>query len=318
MASQIPSIDLLGHDSDVFVDVVDLALSPPLSLTSSTGNLTSNSTNTRRTAWIYNHMPDPDSEKRYYDNSQREIWICQYCRKTYQISGGTRLPAKHLQKEHDIPDQSARQVRNKRQQSSIENAIKLGDQLPQKRRRLEENSGDSICGDHLEVLFVKFITSCNLPLRIVECPTFRDLLYYLNRDIDSWLPKSHSTVKQWILRQYDVHKQRVKQRILNARTIIHLSCDLWTSPNSLAIIGITAQYIAEDNKLERSVLALKEVEGEHSGENLAKYIIEVIVDWGFASKLGYFQMDNAGNNDTMLREISLRTYSTVLSLNILY
>lgn len=79
----------------------------------------------------------------------------------YQISSGTRLPAKHLQKEHDIPDQSERQVRNKRQQSSIENAMKLGDQLPQKRRRLEENSRDSICGDHLEVLFVKFITSCN-------------------------------------------------------------------------------------------------------------------------------------------------------------
>jgi hypothetical protein len=81
---------------------------------------------------------------------------------------------------------------------------------------------------------------------------------------------------------------------------------LWTSPNSLAILGITAQYIAEDNKLERSALALKEVNSEHSGENLAKYIKQVIVDWGFASRLGYFQMDNAGNNDRMLREISLR------------
>lgn len=69
MASQTPSIDLLGPDSDVFVDVVDLALSLPLSLVSSTSNLTSNSTNTCRTARIYDHMLDSDSEKRYYDNS---------------------------------------------------------------------------------------------------------------------------------------------------------------------------------------------------------------------------------------------------------
>jgi hypothetical protein len=81
---------------------------------------------------------------------------------------------------------------------------------------------------------------------------------------------------------------------------------LWISPNSPAILGVTAQYIAEDNKLERSALALKEVNGEHSGEILAKYIMQVIVDREFASKLGYFQIDNAGNNDTMLREISLR------------
>jgi hypothetical protein len=48
------------------------------------------------------------------------------------------------------------------------------------------------------------------------------------------------------------------------------------------------------------------MEGEHSGENLAKYLQEVVADWGISSKLGYIQMDNATNNDTMMREFEDR------------
>jgi hypothetical protein len=41
--------------------------------------------------------------------------------------------------------------------------------------------------------------------------------------------------------------------------------------------------------LETAVLALRVVEGTHDGENLSKYVIEVIIEWGIVSKLGYFQ-----------------------------
>ena len=37
---------------------------------------------------------------------------------------------------------------------------------------------------------------------------------------------------------------------------------------------IIAHYISEDNKLESSLLALKEIEGSHEGDNIAP-IIEV-------------------------------------------
>ena len=64
--------------------------------------------------------------------------------------------------------------------------------------------------------------------------------------------------------------------------------------------------------MEKSVLALKVVEGAHDGENLSKYVMDVISEWGIASKLGYFNMDNAPNNDTMLKAISLSTFLCVL------
>jgi hypothetical protein len=88
--------------------------------------------------------------------------------------------------------------------------------------------------------------------------------------------------------------------------------DLWSSPNQLPVLGITAVYVCEDGKMEKSVLALKVVEGAHDGENLSKYVMDVISEWGIASKLGYFNMDNAPNNDTMLKAISLSTFLCVL------
>jgi hypothetical protein len=87
---------------------------------------------------------------------------------------------------------------------------------------------------------------------------------------------------------------------LNARSKIHISCDLWTSSNLLAILGVVAHFVTEDGKLQRCVLALKDIIGKHTGENLAQAMVEVLEEWRFASKLGYFVMDNAENNDTMM------------------
>jgi hypothetical protein len=81
--------------------------------------------------------------------------------------------------------------------------------------------------------------------------------------------------------------------------------DLWTSPNTIPILGIIALYTAEDGNLESIVLGLKEVIGAHEGKNLASVVMEVIKEWGIASKLGFFVMDNASNNDTMMQSVSL-------------
>jgi hypothetical protein len=89
---------------------------------------------------------------------------------------------------------------------------------------------------------------------------------------------------------------------------VHFTVDLWTSPNSLAIISIISHYIAENGDLQHSVLALQELDGQHSGQNQAESIMEVINDYGIASKVGYFMMDNASNNDIMMESLSTRTY----------
>ena len=194
---------------------------------------------------------------------------------------------KHLLVKHRKTEKSSRDNITAKRQQSIEHALELSENQSFKRRKLNTCGSDSqSLGGHFEVLYVKFITACHLPLRLVECPEFRDLLNYINNDIDTWLPSSHTTITEWVLRQFGAMKESMKSRLQSARTDIHLTCDLWTSPNCLPILGVVAQYITEDGKLETATLALVDIEGAHTGENLSKYIQDVIEDWGISCKLG--------------------------------
>jgi hypothetical protein len=53
---------------------------------------------------------------------------------------------------------------------------------------------------------------------------------------------------------------------------------------------------------------MREISGKHDGTNLAEAVMEVVKEWNIQSNLGYFMMDNADNNDTMMREIAISMY----------
>ena len=281
-------------------------------------SLPSSSPATRRprTSWVFKHMPAEDPETIYLNKYMKTEWRCKYCSCSYATNGGNLAIKKHLLVKHGKTENSSRDNITAKRQQSIEDALELSESQSFKRRKLNTcgSTGQSISGGHLEVLHVKFITACHLPLRLVECPEFRDLLNYINNDIDTWLPASHTTITEWVLRQFSAMKESMKSRLQRARTDIHLTCDLWTSPNCLPILGVIAQYITEDGKLETTTLALVDIQGAHTGENLSKYIQDVIEDWGIALKLGFMQMDNASNNDTLIEELEARKSSIEIIL----
>ena len=303
---------------------------------SSCSNIQSSSTSTdtkplrNRTCWVYKHMPDTDIGTKYYSTTNKLEWRCKYCSKRYAINGGTRLIKVHLKADHDISELSTRQERSMKRQISIQDALITATSNPQKRRRLggklistnisihlltsynleDIDYGDfigqsDINPDQLEVLLTTLIAECNLPLRLVESPAFRNLLVYLNRQVEPWLPEDHHTIRNWISRQFDFQKQQVKKRLQGSLSCIHITTDLWTSGNDLALLGAIAHFVNSHGNLEEVLICLKEVEGSHTGENLSQYILQAIDDFDITSRLGYFQMDNAPNNDTMLREISI-------------
>lgn len=310
------SDDSLAHSSQQFRDPSARQTSQCQSSRPRTASATS--CTKPRTSWVFSHMPDEEIETRYYNQrTGKEEWRCKYCDKTYSCSGGTAAPAKHLTDAppdgHGLPKGAPRTAKVRTIQTILEKARLTAEENVRKRRGLNDQYGSSIDPDQLEVLYIRFITACSLPIRLVECPEFRAMLAYVNADVDTWLPGSHQTVKKWIMRQYEDQKEKVKQRIQSARSRIHISCDLWTSPNSLAILGVVAHYVTEDCTLEHHTLALKDIDGEHDGSHLAAAMMEVVDDWGFASKLGYFVMDNASNNDTMMKSLSLGQYHSISS-----
>ena len=106
----------------------------------------------------------------FLNTKGREEWRCQFCLANYQISGGIGTIITHLEW-HGINGQSPADIRAKNVQIDIQKAMESAAENPQKRRKLNDLDGGSLPldGDVIEVLFVKFIAACNMPLRLVEC-----------------------------------------------------------------------------------------------------------------------------------------------------
>jgi len=206
--------------------------------------------------------------------------------------------ATHLKKTHELFNiQNEQKAVN--QQRSILTCLVRGKENDYKRRRDTDFDRATF-----EQLLVWWVCWCSLSLSVVEQTEFQALLSFLNDSIIKCLPKSHNTLREWIVRTFEHEKQRIMQALQSAYSKIHFTVDLWTSLNTKALMGIIAHYIAENGALRQSVLSLRELKGQHTSVNQAGLIFSVLEEYGILSKVGYFMMDNASNNDTMIEELS--------------
>ena len=65
---------------------------------------------------------------------------------------------------------------------------------------------------------------------VIEDPKFRKMIAALSTDAAELLPKSRNTIHEWVLKKFDKQRTFLIQRLSTARSRIHLSFDLWTSP----------------------------------------------------------------------------------------
>jgi hypothetical protein len=248
----------------------------------------------------------------WVDSNGRRWWHCQPCfdrkkrDKKYNCSGGSSTIIDHLRKQHGI-------VLSKRQDIHREaTESRLGDissflskeTLTSTKRRKVTAEEDALDQATLRELYCRYTVACSLPFAQVEHPAFRDLIRYLRPAADDLLPRSGDTVKTDLQWGYDNKKEFVKRALQNALSSIHIIPDNWTSPNGLGVIGFTVQFVTEDHGLQSLVVRIKELEGEHSGEHMAEAIMEFIREYGIATKVGYFMMDNASNMNTMIDKVS--------------
>jgi hypothetical protein len=161
----------------------------------------------------------------------------------------------------------------------------------------------SICSRTLEQLYINFQISCNQPFSLIQATSFRSLIRYINPDADDLLPESPSTAKALIMDQFAIEKTVIQQQVQGSQSCIHLSLDSWTSRNHLPILGVIGHTLVGGQRQEY-VLALREIQGRHTGENLAPIVLDILQDYGITHKLGYIQMDNATNNDTLMAALS--------------
>ena len=132
----------------------------------------------------------------------------------------------------------------------------------------------------------------NISFICIEHPSWRELMIHCHQGLAPYLIKSADTVRGWTMKELATAKSR-----------IHISADLWKSPNSLPIVGIVAHYLDKDLVVQSTLIGMRRVKGAHTGENIAEAMIPVLVEMGVVSRLGFFVGDNAGNKNTCWRAI---------------
>jgi hypothetical protein len=93
-------------------------------------------------------------------------------------------------------------------------------------------------------------------------------------------------------------------RLQKDKSSIHLSADLWSSPNRIGFIGVHAQWVDETYNVQNMLIGLTECKHNHSGPQQASHIMDLIRWFNIGSNIGFFTGDNAGSNDTCLQAIS--------------
>ncbi|RFN44005.1 transposase-like protein [Fusarium flagelliforme] len=152
-------------------------------------------------------------------------------------------------------------------------------------------------------LSVGYVVDSNLPFTTFESTYLQELFRQLDSDLYAQVPWGRTATKKDLEDILVSKKAAVKEELNNTVTQIHLSFDLWTSPNRLAFISIFGHFIDRRHLYQSRLLAFKRQIGSHAGENIAYTIRNVVRDWGIDGKLGVSICDNAASNDVCLRNL---------------
>ena len=145
-----------------------------------------------------------------------------------------------------------------------------------------------------------WVAADNQSLRVIETPSFRRLIRAANPSAEAVLWRNHQSLRDAIIAEYLAYVPAVTAYLREARSLIHVSFDNWTSTGGKrALTGICVHHLNPVGELEDYLLGLPELHGQHSGENISTVVAATLRNFGVDEQaVGYFVLDNAFNNDT--------------------
>lgn len=223
-----------------------------------------------------------------------ECTIGKYKQELFVINGTSKART-HLEQKHQIDTKTGI-----RRSSSVQKSV-----LDQQKDAAASNTffwKDSI--ERFKELLVRWIVYCHIAFFQLENRYFRELLFFLNPALMNHLPKAARTIRSWVMNAFISKKQQLGEDLHHSRSRISISFDLWTSPNPYAILGVVAMCIDATGKRRSTVLGMRRVYGEHTGENVGSVVLELLKEYNInGDSIGYFMLDNASSNDTAVETI---------------
>lgn len=143
-------------------------------------------------------------------------------------------------------------------------------------------------------LICKMIIVHELPFCLVEYTWFNVLLKRLN---PSYKKVSRNTIRSDCMRLYESEKEKLKRTFKDVRKI-SLTCDLWTSNQTICYMSLVAHYIDADWSMHCRVINFLELEPPHTGVVIANAISDCLASWRIEDKIASITFDNASSNDS--------------------
>lgn len=115
-------------------------------------------------------------------------------------------------------------------------------------------------------------------------------------------------VASWVKWSFEDRRQQLKELVSRTGSKINFGVDLWTSDegNKRAYLAVNSHFIDHCSSLRTALLSFTRIIGPHSGENLVKAVHSSIRTYDIDyTRIGCFVVDNASNNEEMLRELQL-------------
>ena len=170
---------------------------------------------------------------------------------------------RHLKERHSI-DPSASSVAEKglREGTAINVAILRGAEVNIKaeEKRRKEMLKLGLDKNTLEYLYLQWTINRDIAFNQVRDTHFRAFLEYINPAANDLLPDSDTTIKRHAQSLFAEGKQRLRHLLATAVSDIHLSCDMWTSPNNIALLAVVAHFTSEKRELHVATLTLKDLQ----------------------------------------------------------
>jgi hypothetical protein len=120
-------------------------------------------------------------------------------------------------------------------------------------------------------LLVEYHVEHRLPFLAIESPALQRLLEYLDPRSVKALTTAN-TLRADCIRYFEIAKNTIIDILSCAMSRIHLTWDLWTSPTFKAMIAITAHWTDENWNVQSTLIAIREIEGDHDGENISQLL----------------------------------------------
>lgn len=85
---------------------------------------------------------------------------------------------------------------------------------------------------------------------------------------------------------------------------ISLTTDMWTcNSQNKGYMALTAHYIDDQWRVQKRILSFSIVDGKHTGANIAKVLLDKLLDWNIDRKIGSITLDKASTNEVVVSEL---------------